>query len=240
MQFSNLIQTLRATPATSLFVLANIAVYLGLGLFDTRAFANIGHESFLVDWGANVPILSLAGEYWRLFTSMFLHINLMHIAMNMLALWSLGRVLEPKLGASYFIAIYILSGLVGSLLSAVRHMDNPTISCGASGAILGIFGVAIVYALKNRGRSEIPLSSLVVSLVLTFGAGAIANVDNAAHLGGLLTGIVMTVILMVAYRKQVLKYYLLAAFFLLPTIIIVVAYNHYAGIVKQAAAIKYF
>ena len=109
MQFARLIESFRATPATTFFVLANIAVYFGLGLLDTRAFQSLAHDSFLIDWGANVPTLTFTGEYWRLLTSMFLHVNLMHIAMNMLALWSLGRILEPELGAIYFTAIYLLT-----------------------------------------------------------------------------------------------------------------------------------
>lgn len=227
MQFSRFIHTLRATPATTFFVLANIAVYLGLGLIDTRAFTDLAHDSFLIDWGANVPTLVFAGEYWRLFTSMFLHVSFLHIGMNMLGLWALGRILEPKVGAIYFTAIYILCGLTGSLLSAIARNGHLFISCGASGAILGIFGVAIVYAVKNKSRSEIPLSSLVISLVLTFGAGAISNVDNAAHLGGLVMGILMTIILVIAYRYQATKQAFVAAFFVLPALCITAGYGHY-------------
>ena len=227
MQFNRLIQSFRITPATTFFVLANIAVYLGLGLVDVRAFQDLGHESFLIDWGANVPTLTFAGQYWRLLASMFMHVNLTHIAMNMLALWSLGRILEPKLGATYFAAIYLLSGLVGSLFSAIWRNGQFFISCGASGAILGIFGVAIVYALKNRAHSEIPLSSLGISLALTFGAGAIANIDNAAHLGGLLTGVIMTLLLVLAYKHKALNSSLLALFFVLPSVVIVAGYSHY-------------
>ncbi len=227
MQFSRMIPSFRATPATTFFVLANIAVYLGLGLLDVRAFQGLGHESFLIDWGANVPTLTFAGQYWRLLASMFMHVNLTHIAMNMLALWSLGRILEPKIGATYFAAIYLLSGLVGSLFSAIWRNGQFFISCGASGAILGVFGVAIVYALKNKAHSEIPISSLVISLLLTFGAGAIANIDNAAHLGGLITGILMTLLLMFAYRYKPIKNLLLALFFALPVCVLVIGYHHY-------------
>lgn len=237
MQFARLIQSFRATPATTFFVLVNIAVYLGLGLVDTRAFQTLAHDTFLIDWGANIPTLTFAGEYWRLLTSMFLHVSLMHITMNMLALWSLGRILEPKLGATYFTAIYLLSGLVGSLLSAILLNGHLFISCGASGAILGIFGVAIVYALKNRAHSEIPLSSLGISLVLTFGAGAIANIDNAAHFGGLMTGVVMTLLLVFAYRYKALKSTLLALFFVLPAASVVAGYSHYSD-AKMATQLK--
>lgn len=227
MQFYRSIPSFRAAPATTFFVFANISIYLGLGLLDIRAFQDLGHESFLIDWGANVPTLTFSGQYWRLLASMFMHVNLTHIVMNMLALWSLGRVLEPKIGATYFAAIYFSSGLVGSLFSAIWRNGQFFISCGASGAILGIFGVAIVYALKNKAHSEIPLSSLVISLVLTFGAGAIANIDNAAHLGGLVTGIIMTMLLIFAYRYNSIKSSLLALFFVLPVLGVAFGYNHY-------------
>ena len=227
MQISRFIQTLRETPATSFFLIANIAVYLVLGAIDTRAFTDLAHDSFLIDWGANVPTLVFAGEYWRLLTSMFLHVGIFHIGMNMLGLWALGRILEPKIGATYFSAIYLLSGLAGSLLSAITRNGHLFISCGASGAILGIFGVAIVYAVKNKSRSEIPLSSLVISLVLTFGSGAVSNVDNSAHLGGLLMGILMTMLLVFAYRYKAIKHTFVAAFFVLPAVCIGAGYGHY-------------
>ena len=237
MQFARLIHSFRVSPATSFFILANVLVYVGLGLIDTRAFQDVAHDSFLIDWGANVPLLTFSDQFWRLLTNTFMHVNLTHIAMNMLALWSLGRILEPKIGSFYFTSIYIFSGLVGSLASAIWRDGLFFISCGASGAIMGIFGVAIVYALKNKQHSEIPLSSLGISLALTFGAGTIANIDNAAHTGGLVTGILMTLILIYAYRHKSLKQALLPIFFVLPIAVLLTGYSHYYD-GKMAAQLK--
>jgi len=189
-QRTSLIKKILASRITLLLIASNIAVYLVVGYLDTRAFENLSQTSFLIDWGGNVPALTLSGEYWRLFTSMFLHIGFLHLAINMLALWSLGIILEARMRSGVFLGVYLLSGLCGSLVTALWHRDEFFLSCGASGAILGVFGAAIVYGLYDRrmGRPHIPPGNLLLSLVLTFGAGFAFDVDNAAHLGGLLAG----------------------------------------------------
>ena len=193
---SSLLPVLRASKITFLLIIANIAVYAGLGLFDTRAFESLSQSSFLIDWGANVPPLTLSGEYWRLFTSMFLHVGFAHLAMNMLALWSLGIVLESRMRWPVFLGIYLLSGLCGSLTTALWNRDELMVSCGASGAILGLFGAALAYALRDRrsGRLHFPVRNLMMSLVLTFAAGTVFSIDNAAHLGGLACGFVLALV----------------------------------------------
>ena len=195
-------QPLKTARITCLLILANIAVYTVIGVLDTRALESLSRNSFLIDWGANVPLLTLNGDRGRLFTSLFLHIGLAHLALNMLALWSLGRVLEPRMRGSAFLGVYLLSGLCGSLATAWWNQDVLLISCGASGAILGLFGVACVCSWQDRrtGRPYFPMRALILSLVLTFGAGAIFSVDNAAHLGGLLTGLILGGLMIVSER----------------------------------------
>ncbi|ALM82665.1 rhomboid family intramembrane serine protease [Bordetella sp. N] len=192
----SLLPVLRASKITILLVIANIAVYLGLGLLDSRAFESLSQSSFLIDWGANVPPLTLSGEYWRLFTSMFLHVGFTHLAMNMLALWSLGLVLEPRMRWPMFLGIYVLSGLWGSLTTALWNQNELMVSCGASGAILGLFGAAMAYSLadRNSGRVHFPMKNLAMSLVLTFAAGTVFSIDNAAHFGGLAAGFVLALV----------------------------------------------
>ncbi|MDQ6213251.1 rhomboid family intramembrane serine protease [Achromobacter insolitus] len=187
---TSLIKKISASKITLLLIVSNIAVYLAAGFLDTRAFESLSHDSFLIDWGGNVPALTLSGEYWRLFTSMFLHVGFLHLAVNMLALWSLGMILEARMRPLVFLGVYMLAGLCGSLVTALWHRDELFLSCGASGAILGIFGAAILYGLHDRreGRPHIPPANLLFSLVLTFGAGFALDIDNAAHLGGLLAG----------------------------------------------------
>jgi membrane associated rhomboid family serine protease len=125
-----------------------------------------------------------SGEYYRLLTSMFLHFGLIHLAMNMWALWILGRSLEAALGPVRFLALYLTAGLGGSV--AVYWFSgghNPT--AGASGAIFGLFA-ALILVLRKLGRSAssvIPI--LVINLIITFG---IPGISIAGHLGGLITG----------------------------------------------------
>lgn len=71
-----------------------------------------------------MPALTLSGEYWRLFTSMFLHVGFLHLAINMLALWSLGIILEARMRSWVFLGVYLLSGLCGSLATALWHRDD--------------------------------------------------------------------------------------------------------------------
>jgi membrane associated rhomboid family serine protease len=168
-QRTSLLKRIFASKITLLLIACNVAVYGVAGFLDSRAFESLSQTSFLIDWGGNVPALTLSGEYWRLFTSMFLHIGFLHLAINMLALWSLGIILEARMRSRVFLGVYLLSGLCGSLVTALWHRDEFFLSCGASGAILGIFGAAIVYGLHDRrmGRPHIPPGNLLFSLLLS-------------------------------------------------------------------------
>jgi membrane associated rhomboid family serine protease len=234
---------LKTANITCVLILANIAVYAVTGLLDTRAFESLSRNSFLIDWGANVPLLTLNGDRGRLFTSLFLHVGLAHLALNMLALWSLGRVLEPRMRGPAFLGVYLLSGLCGSLATAWWNLDVLLISCGASGAILGLFGVALVCSWQDRrtGRPYIPMRALILSLVLTFGAGALFSVDNAAHLGGLLTGLTLGGLMIVGERLQTRASALLlplAGLLVLALLAGLVQMNLNAGLRKEIAAAR--
>ena len=125
-------------------------------------------------------------QYWRLLTSGFLHASILHIAMNMLSLWFVGRALEPAIGKTYFAGIYFSSLLAGSFGALLFTPDEPTL--GASTAIFGIFGALIVVAHARR----IPLWQsgllpiLLLNLVFTL---TIAEVSVGGHLGGLAAGL---------------------------------------------------
>ena len=124
------------------------------------------------------------GEYYRLFTSMFLHYGLIHLLMNMWALWVLGRALEAMLGPARFLALYLVSGLGGSV--AVFLFANPhSFTAGASGAIFGLFGALVVLLRKMRLSIAGVLPVLIVNLIFTISVPGIAI---AGHLGGLVTG----------------------------------------------------
>lgn len=145
----------------------------------------------LVRLGAKVTPLIAAGQYWRLFTCMFLHIGLTHLAFNGYALAVVGTDLERIVGWRRFVAIYLLSGLLGSLAS---YAFSPSLAAGASGAIFGVIGaLAAFFALHRErlgawGRSRLANMIFLIAINLFFGFTQ-PGIDNLAHLGGLLSGL---------------------------------------------------
>lgn len=146
----------------------------------------------LIRFGANYGPLILQGEVWRLFTSMFLHIGLTHLAFNAYALYVFGMEMERLYGPDRFIVIYILSGLFGSLASFASRGPN-VLSAGASGAIFGIIGMNLAYFLLHRknfgqlGRQRVMNTLFIIGLNLFFGF-TVPGIDNLAHVGGLIAG----------------------------------------------------
>lgn len=146
----------------------------------------------LVGFGANYGPGILRGEVWRLFTSMFLHIGLAHLAFNAYALFIFGLEMERLYGSDRFLVIYVLSGLFGSLVSFASRGPN-VLSAGASGAIFGIIGMELAFFLMHRdifgqfGRQRLMNTLFIIGLNLVFGF-TVPGIDNLAHLGGLVAG----------------------------------------------------
>jgi membrane associated rhomboid family serine protease/cytochrome c-type biogenesis protein CcmH/NrfG len=170
----------------------NLAVFAGMAL---SGIAMVPTPRQLIDWGANYGPLTLGGQEWRLLTSMFLHSGLFHIFFNMWCLWDLGSLCESLYGHTTFAAVYLVSGIGASLASVWWHPAVPSV--GASGAIFGIVGALI--ASYYLGEFTMPrfavaghLRSVLVfaGYALIFGAMS-GRTDNAAHLGGLVTGLVL-------------------------------------------------
>ena len=148
----------------------------------------------LIDLGAENPVLVASGETWRMFTAMFLHIGLIHLAVNAYSLYILGNVLEREVGRVRFLALYVLSGLFASAASYYFSPLN-SVSAGASGAIFGIFGAvfAINYrrrhtaqgAMAMRAMAQIIVLNVVINVVLS------SYLDWRAHVGGAIAGMVM-------------------------------------------------
>lgn len=133
-------------------------------------------------------------EYYRLFTATFMHFGLAHLLNNMLALWILGSKLENIIGNVRFVILYILSGLVGSFVSAVHYYNanDLVVSAGASGAIYGILGAILVVAIIQRRRNDksIFIRMGLVLFLMFYGNGT-QGVDTLAHIGGLAGGIII-------------------------------------------------
>jgi rhomboid protease GluP len=167
-----------------------LAIVLVAFVIETLAGGSQQTE-VLVRLGAKVTPLIAAGEYWRLFTSMFLHIGLVHLAFNGYALIVIGTELERLLGWGRFLILYLLSGLFGSLAS---YAFSVNLSAGASGAIFGLIGGLAAFFLLHRqslgtwGRRRLSNIAFLIVINLVFGFTR-PGIDNLAHLGGLLSGL---------------------------------------------------
>jgi len=176
-------------PATSLLIGINTAVFLGMILGSGEIMGFSPETTFR--WGGNVGAFTLSGEYWRLVTASFVHANFIHFAMNMWCLWSLGQLAERLFGSSVTLAIYVLTGVGGAMLSIGLHPLRSEV--GASAAVFGIAG-AILSGIKF---GNVPLasihkrqifSSLIFFVIFNLSFGMLPGIDNMAHLGGLVSG----------------------------------------------------
>ncbi|MHB8983861.1 MAG: rhomboid family intramembrane serine protease [Carboxydocellales bacterium] len=140
----------------------------------------------LKQFGAKYTPLIIEGEYWRLFTCMFIHIGLTHLLFNSFALYQLGTGAEYLFGSKKFILIYVVAGLWGSVAS---FLFSPHISAGASGAIFGLFGAFLYYGRLKPQFSKDYGNGIIVTLLINLVFGFISpGIDNYAHVGGLLGG----------------------------------------------------
>lgn len=182
---------LALTPVTLLLVAANVLVFAAMLLNG----AGLWHSPNDVQlaWGAGFGPATKDGEWWRLGSAMFLHFGLVHLAMNMWALWDAGRLVERLYGGWRFFAVFAGSGLAGNLLSLIVQGDRA-VSGGASGAIFGVFGALLVWLWRERHRVHPTdfrwlFGGAAIFSAITIGLGLrIQGIDNAAHIGGLLSG----------------------------------------------------
>jgi len=184
-------------PLTSSLIAINIAVFLLMAFTGVSAIDPTPRD--IVRWGANYAPFTLQGQAWRLVTSVFLHIGLIHILANMWALWNLGALAELIFGRRFYLPIYLLAGVAGNIGSLAIHHNAP--GAGASGAIFGLAG-AMISVLKfahlpaPRNAMRGTLRSLLWFAVfnLLFGQ-AVPGIDNAAHIGGFLCGLILGALL---------------------------------------------
>src|SRR5262245_3747485 len=185
-----------ATPRvfiTPAIIIINLVIFAAMLVFGVSPI-NPKIEQ-LIMWGADFGPYTLDGQWWRLLSCAFVHIGALHLALNMWCLWNLGRLAERMFGNRTFLALYLLSGLGGSIASV---WWNPNIvSAGASGAVFGVAGG--VMAFWQLGKSSIPRAVVKQNLgsVLTFAVYNLSygffhsGIDNAAHIGGLVTGLAL-------------------------------------------------
>lgn len=174
---------------TYAIIAVNVLVFLVCCLLSGGKIMEFPEDILLI-MGAKVDALINAGQYYRLITPMFLHAGLIHIAFNMYALYCVGPFAERVYGRINYIGIYFFSGIISTLASYIFSPNS--LSVGASGAIFGLFGAILIFALKARnriGKNLLLNMVFVIAINLVIGF-SMANIDNSAHLGGLVGGLV--------------------------------------------------
>lgn len=180
---------------TILLIAANVIVFFFL------SFQGMTEDgSFMLEHGAMyVPMMLEYGDYSPLFTSMFLHFGFSHLMNNMVMLLVIGWNLELEIGRIKYLIIYFASGICGNIASGFWdiYIGSYAVSAGASGAIFGITGALLYVAVRNRGQiGNVTGRGLIfmVALSLYYGFSS-GGVDNFAHIGGLLSGFLLAILL---------------------------------------------
>ena len=177
----------------------NALVFVRLSFFGMTEDAG-----YMLEHGAMfVPLVLGNHEYYRLITSMFLHFGFSHLMNNMVMLFFLGSILEEEIGGFKYFLLYFVSGLAGNLLSAAMDLKTGefVVSAGASGAIFGVIGALLIIVAKNHGHLRTLNGRGMVFMVVCslYHGFTSTGVDNMAHIGGLVSGILLAFIL---FRKR--------------------------------------
>jgi rhomboid protease GluP len=186
---------------TAILIDVNLIIFIIMVFSGISIVSPTGRE--LLEIGAVRRSEVLQGEYWRLFTAMFLHGGLMHIVMNAFGIGITCGILEPVFGKWKLLVAYLVSGIGGSLASIYWHEN--IISVGASGAIFGMIGlmIALLITRKDGGFRGIYLILIGLYGGVNLLLGIAGGIDNAAHIGGLLTGIFIGIILIISNWKKI-------------------------------------
>ena len=188
-------EELKKEPVTVALIVINILIFLAVDLGgDSLNTANM-----LQHGAAYTPFILEDGQYYRLFTSMFLHFGIQHLANNMLVLFVLGQRMERVFGGWKFLVLYLVGGIGGNLVSL--YLDTVTqeyaVSAGASGAVFAVMGAMIYVVLRRKGRVEdLTVKQIVFMAVVAVLLGLTdSGVDNAAHIGGMVCGFLVSILL---------------------------------------------
>ena len=219
---------------TPLLIFANLIVFIVM--VASGADVLEPDTRILIDWGANYQKLTLDGEPWRLLTSCFLHIGVVHLLVNMYALLFVGILLEPLTGKARFATAYLLAGIGGSLNSVAWH--SFSVSAGASGAIFGMYGMFLALLTSDlvdkSGRKSL-LISMAIFVMYSLFSGMQGNTDNAAHIGGLVTGLLCGFAFIPSLRRRGKYVFKLATILLVVGIVGVTMQQIYERLPNHAA-----
>lgn len=192
----------KVVPVNTILIGVNLLVFLLVELTGSSLDSN-----HILQWGGcYIPAVLQEHEYYRLVSSMFLHFGIQHLGNNMLVLLFLGDCLERNIGKIKYLLIYFLGGIGANIFSMYLEIKNGKyfISAGASGAVFAVIGALIYIVIVNRGRIEnFTTRQLLVMAGLSLYLGMTnTHIDNAAHVGGLLGGVVFAILF---YHKTYLK-----------------------------------
>jgi rhomboid protease GluP len=184
-------------PATLSLIGLNALMFVTMVLLGISLAGPTPSQARL--FGADFGPLTLNGQWWRLVTSMFVHYGILHIGLNMWCLWNLGRAAEQLMGRFSYLFAYFVSGIFGSIVSVYWH--PLATGAGASGAIFGLAGVLVTYVYFKKTPAHLQIDRKMLGSLgtfilynLAFGA-AIPGISNAAHIGGLVMGLVVGALL---------------------------------------------
>lgn len=221
------VQTLyQKSPITLLLIVSFIAVFV-IQFTQGVDIDNPSNQA-LIDYGANFLPLTLTNDYWRLITSGFLHIGIIHLLLNSFAMYYFGQVAEIMIGHGRFLALFLLSVIGGNILNLcvnwhdITHGDYPSISAGASGGIMGI-GMALLIISMSKLTIAKALNKRSLALIMTINilmGFAIPNIDNAGHIGGAMSGAVLGIAFILNKQKQSL-YFILTAILLMVAFVVI-------------------
>ncbi len=175
---------------TPILIILNVLVFIVMVAGGANFIAPDGETIYA--WGGNYGPGTLNGQWWRLITCVFVHIGFLHLIMNMYALMYIGLYLEPLMGRWKFLIAYLLTGITASLMSTYIHPD--IVSAGASGAIFGLYGIFLAMLTTNlidKASRKAILPSIAIFVGYNLLNGMKDGVDNAAHMGGLIGGILL-------------------------------------------------
>ena len=203
-------QLLKTAPVTTLLLISFIGLFIIQVL--TGVDANNPSTEALLKWGANALPYTMDNEPWRLASSAFLHIGLMHLLFNGFAMYFFGQIAEPMFGSAKFLALFLLAAIGGNLLNnyvtwqgILDGTGQPGLSAGASGGIMGIGAALLIAALFKISVNGMVLNlkSLIIIMGINLVYGfAVPGIDNAGHIGGAVTGLVIALAFAIAYRQR--------------------------------------
>lgn len=191
---------MRHITITGIIIVINALVYI-----ITAHRGNVYDAVYMLECGGSyAPNVILGNEYYRLFTCMFLHYGFAHIFNNMFSLFVIGYMLEPRMGKLRFAVVYILGGLAASAASLIYHWRTEAyaVSAGASGAVYAMIGAYIVVMLLHDRAHFDPLRIIFVMLMPLISAFRDVDIDNAAHIGGLVAGIILTYLIEKLWKRK--------------------------------------